>query len=101
MTNLLQNNIENKEEIILESIKNIILKKNDWMAIQEIADILGVERQQQLFEAGHNSTIAQLINRYFKKQGFKTQKINFADEGYSIWVCAPTVPENNLESVLK
>ena len=90
-----------KEEIILENIKNIILEKNKWMEIQDLADILGVERQQQLFESGHNSTIAQLINRYLKKQEFKTQKINFEDEGYSIWVCAPDVPENNLDDILK
>ena len=90
-----------KEEIILEKIKNIILEKNDWLEIQEVADIFGVERQQQLFDAGHNSTIAQLINRYLKKQGFKTQKINFEDESYCIWVCAPDVPENNLDNILK
>ena len=90
-----------KEEIILEKIKNIILEKNDWMEIQEVADIFGVERQQQLFDSGHNSTIAQLINRFFKKQGFKTQKINFEDESYCIWVCAPDIPENNLDNILK
>ncbi|MFA6989406.1 MAG: PIF1 family DEAD/DEAH box helicase [Candidatus Gastranaerophilaceae bacterium] len=91
----------NEEETILENIKNIILEKNDWMEIQEVADIFGVERQKQLFSTGHNSTIAQLINRYLKKQGFKTQKINFDEGNYSIWVCAPDVPENNLDKILK
>jgi len=91
----------NEEEIILDKIKNIIIEKNDWMEIQEIADIYGVERQQQLFESGHNSTIAQLINRFLKKQGYKTQKINFEDESYCIWVSAYDIPENNLDSILK
>lgn len=91
----------NEEEIILDKIKNIITEKNDWMEIQEIADILGVESRQHLFESGHNSTIAQLINRFLKKQGFKTQKIDFEDETYRIWVCAPKVADENLMTILK
>lgn len=85
---------------ILQSIIDIITKKNNWMEIQEVADVMGVDRSKQLFESGHNSTIAQLINRYLKKQGFLSKKINFEEGGYSIWVCAPDV-SNNLDDILK
>lgn len=110
MVNWLQNIIEKvtlvdsvpeNEDTILQCIKDIILKRNDWMEIDEIAAIFGVERNKQLFRAGHNSTIAQLINRFLKKQGFKTQKVEFKDESYSIWVCAPGVPDDNLDNLLK
>ena len=83
--------ITQSEEVIIEFIKDIILKKNDWIEIDDIADVFGVNRNKQLFVSGHNSTIAQLINRYLKKQGIKTQKIEFEDASYSIWVCAPNV----------
>ena len=92
---------ENNEEIILENIKNIILQKNNWMEIEEVANILGVERNEQLFKAGHNSTVAQLINRYLKKEGFKTKRIDFEEGGYSIWVCAPDIDDKNLDDILK
>lgn len=94
-------NSVNQETSILEKIKNIIIKKNGWMEIQEIADIMGVDRHKQLFPQGHNSTIAQLINRFLKKQGFRTERIHFEDESYTIWVCASGIPHNNFESILK
>ena len=67
------------------------------MEIQEIADILGVERNRQLYNSGHNSTIAQLINRFLKKQGFKTKRIDFDEGDYSISVCAPDIYSDNAD----
>ena len=93
----MENTLNIDEKAILDNIKAIILKRNDWMEIQEIADILGVERHKQLYSSGHNSTIAQLINRFLKKQGFKTKKINFDEGGYSISVCAPGIYMDNTD----
>ena len=93
----LENTLDIDEKTILENIKDVILKRNDWMEIQEIADILGVERHKQLYSSGHNSTIAQLINRFLKKQGFKTKKIDFDEGAYSISVCAPGIYMDNTD----
>lgn len=95
-----KNNLANEESII-KSIKDIIIEKNDWMEIKDIADILEVEKNKQLFESGHNSTIAQLINRYLKKQGIQSKKVNFDDGGYSIWVSSSKIPVSSLENILK
>ena len=89
----------NKPEIeyYVDKIRNIIIENNRWMEIFEIADILGVKRHKKLVENEHNSTIAQLINRFLKKEGFVTKRINF-EKDYSI-VVAPigfsedTIPE--------
>ena len=50
--------------------------------------MLGVDRHKKLVETDSNSTIAHLINRRLKKEGFLTKRINY-DKDYSI-VVAPS-----------
>ena len=75
-------------EYYVDKIKNIILENNRWIEIFEIAEMLGVDRHKKLVETDSNSTIAHLINRRLKKEGFLTKRINY-DKDYSI-VVAPS-----------
>ena len=86
---------ENSFEYYVNKIKNIILENNRWIEIFEIADILGVDRHKKLVEDDSNSTIAHLINRRLKKEGFITKRINY-DKGYSIVVAPPGFSTDNI-----
>lgn len=86
---------ENALEYNVKKIKNIILENNQWIEIFEIAHILGVDRHKKLVEDDCNSTIAHLINRFLKKEGFVTKRINY-DKGYSIVVAPPGFNEETI-----
>lgn len=91
------NSDENSFEYYVNKIKNIILENNRWIEVFKIADILGVSRHKKVVEDDSNSTIAHLINRRLKKEGYITKRINY-DRGYSIVVAPPgfstdTIPE--------
>ena len=85
----------NALEYNVKKIKNIILENNQWIEIFEIAHILGVDRHKKLVEDDCNSTIAHLINRFLKKEGFVTKRINY-DKGYSIVVAPPGFNEETI-----
>jgi len=97
----LESTLNIDEKTVVEEIKNIILEKNDWTEIQEIADIMGVPRYKQLQEGSHNSTIAQLINSHLKKLGFRTIRIDFDEGDYNIWVCPPGAGNGQPGNILK
>ena len=86
---------------IIENIKKIIAENSGWMEIQQIADKLGVARNKRLFEDSHSSTIGQIIHRFLKKEGFRSKKVEPTEDTYSIWVCAPDVPDEDLEKALE
>ena len=86
--------VEINEEILTQ-LRNIILENNRWIEIFEIAEILGVNRHKKLVEDESNSTIAHLINRRLKKEGFITKRINY-DKGYSIVVAPPGFSTDNI-----
>lgn len=89
-------NTEDKSiEYYVEKIKNIILENNRWIEIFEIAEMLGVNRHKKLVEDDSNSTIAHLINRRLKREGFITKRINY-DKGYSILVAPPGFSTDNI-----
>lgn len=90
---------ENSFEYYVNKIKNIILENNRWIEIFEIADILGVDRHKKLVEDDSNSTIAHLINRRLKKEGFITKRINY-DKGYSIVVAPPGFSTDTIPKVV-
>ena len=94
--NSLDNKLEDESiEYYVDKIKNIILENNRWIEIFEIAEILGVNRHKKLVEDESNSTIAHLINRRLKKEGFITKRINY-DKGYSIVVAPPGFSTDNI-----
>ena len=94
--NSLDNKLENESiEYYVDKIKNIILENNRWIEIFEIAEMLGVNRHKKLVEDESNSTIAHLINRRLKKEGFITKRINY-DKGYSIVVAPPGFSTDNI-----
>lgn len=39
--------------------------------------------------------------QFLKKQGFRTERIHFEDESYTVWVCAPSVSQRNFENILQ
>lgn len=87
------------DEKVVEFYKtlNIFDEDNRWIEVFKIADILGVSRHKKVVEDDSNSTIAHLINRRLKKEGYITKQINY-DRGYSIVVAPPgfstdTIPE--------
>lgn len=71
-------------------IKDYILKQNKWVEIIEIEKEFGLKRRGKFFEGDNNSTIAHIINRFLKKEGFKTKRINLEND-YSIWVASPNI----------
>ena len=75
-------------EYYIDKIRKIILENNRWIEVVEIAKILGVNRHKKLIENEHNSTIAQLIIRRLKREGFVTKRINH-DNDYTILVAPP------------
>lgn len=94
--NSLDNKLEDESiEYYVDKIKNIILENNRWIEIFEIAEMLGVNRHKKLVEDESNSTIAHLINRRLKKEGFITKRINY-DKGYSIVVAPPGFSTDNI-----
>ena len=92
----LDNKLEDESiEYYVDKIKNIILENDRWIEIFEIAEMLGVNRHKKLVEDESNSTIAHLINRRLKKEGFITKRINY-DKGYSIVVAPPGFSTDNI-----
>lgn len=87
--NLQDKTKEKSVEYYVNTIKNVILENNRWTEIYEIADMLGVERHEKLVDYDKNSTIAHLINRFLRKEGFLTERINYYKCGYSIVVAPP------------
>ena len=79
----------------IDKIRDLIFEKNCWISIYEIADILGVKRHDLLIPEVPNTTIAHIINRYLKKEGIQSYRINFSKGEYSIWV-APEGLSTNL-----
>ena len=54
-----------------------------------------VMTDEKVVEDDSNSTIAHLINRRLKKEGFITKRINY-DKGYSIVVAPPGFSTDNI-----
>lgn len=69
-------------------IETIIQEKRGWVGIDEIASIMNVERHDCLIKGNHLTTIAHLINRFLKRKGFKTKRIEY-EHDYRIVVVAP------------
>ena len=93
------NNTDRKQLYLkyISQIRNYILEQNKWIEIIEIEKFFGLKRRGKLIEGDNLSTIAHIINRFLKKEGFKTKRVNLEDD-YSIWV-APShigdfVPDN-------
>ena len=82
-------------EYYVNKIKNIILENNRWIEVSEIADIMGVGRHERLVEGKNNSTVAHLISRFLKKEGFLAKRINF-EKDYSIVVAPPEFDEDDI-----
>lgn len=81
--------IENPEyAMYANKIKEIILNANRWIEVFEIAKIMGVKRHDRLVDNANNSTIGHIINRFLKREGFVTHRINY-ETGYSILVAPP------------
>ena len=76
-------------------IKNIVTKNQGWMEIDEIARLMHIKRHDYLIKDDHLTTIAHLIRRFLKKEGFKTQRINY-EKGYSIVVVAPQYAKQSI-----
>ncbi len=92
--------IENPEyAMYANKIKDIILNENRWIEVFEIAKILGIKRHDRLVNNENNSTIGHIINRFLKKQGFVTHRINY-ETGYSILVAPPNFSIDDIPSKL-
>lgn len=87
---------ENDLDFWVDKIRNIIIENNRWIEIFEIAEIIGVKRHQKLVEEEFNSTIAHLISRFLKREGFVSKRINYVQGGYSIVVAPPGFKEDEI-----
>ena len=54
-----------------------------------------IKNNQKLVKDEFNSTIAHLISRFLKKEGFKSKRINY-DKGYSIVVAPPGFKDDDI-----
>lgn len=85
--NINSNNADKRQiyEKYISQIRNYILEQNKWIEIIEIEQFFHLKRRGKLIEGDNLSTIAHIINRFLKKEGFKTKRIN-SESDYSIWV---------------
>lgn len=88
-------NVLTKDKIYSEkisAIRSYILNKKDWVEIIEIEKAFGLERRGKFIKDDNLSTVAHIINRFLKKEGFKTKRIN-SEFDYSIWVASPDIKD--------
>ena len=98
--NYIEYNKKDKQQIYNEyisQIRNYILKQNKWIEIIEIEKFFGLKRRGKFIKDDNLSTVAHLINRFLKKEGFKTKRVNL-EYDYSIWVAPSHVRDLDLDS---
>lgn len=81
-------------EEYISQIREYILKQNRWVEVSEIERFFKLKRRGKFIEGDNLSTVVHLINRFLKKEGFKTKRIN-SEYDYSIWVAHIEDIENN------
>lgn len=97
ISEITHNKILDKRQVYEEyvsQIRDYILKQNRWVEISEIERFFKLKRRGKFIDGDNLSTVAHLINRFLKKEGFKTQRVESEDD-YSIWVAASHIVNIN------
>ena len=74
-----------KYESQIDMIRTYVSTQNKWVSVSELEKFFNIRSHGRLDRSDNMSTVAHLINRFLKKEGFVTKKLEY-EEDYEIFV---------------